>query len=49
MTYTLHQLAVGSYDLALGGIIIGSVVQDIAPGGSSRGWRAELLDELTPD
>ncbi|POR40393.1 hypothetical protein [Methylobacterium sp. V23] len=49
MTYTLHQLAVGSYDLALDGIIIGSVVQDIAPGGSSRGWRAELLDELTPD
>lgn len=49
MTYTLHQLAVGSYDLAYDGIIIGSVVQDVAPESASRGWRAVLLDELTPD
>ena len=49
MTYTLHQLAVGSYDLALDGIIIGSVIQDVSPSGEGRGWRAALLDEVTPD
>jgi hypothetical protein len=49
MTYTLHQLAVGSYDLALDGIIVGSVIQAVSPGGEARGWRATLLDELTPD
>jgi hypothetical protein len=30
MTYTLHQLAVGSYDLALDGIIVGSVIQAVS-------------------
>ena len=33
MTYTLHQLAAGSYDLALDGVIVGDVVRDVTPGG----------------
>lgn len=43
MIYKLHQLAAGSYDLALDGIVIGSVVRDVVPGGNIEGWRAELL------
>ncbi|GJD42847.1 hypothetical protein AFCDBAGC_0689 [Methylobacterium cerastii] len=46
MTYTLHQLAAGSYDLALDGVIVGDVVRDVTPGGQVKGWRAELLDDV---
>lgn len=33
MTYTLHQLASGSYDLALDGVIVGGVVRETTAGG----------------
>lgn len=46
MTYTLHQLAPGSYDLALDGVIVGGVVRETTAGGSSTGWCAELLQDL---
>ena len=48
MTYTLHRLAAGSYDLLLDGTVIGGVVRDISAAGEVRRWRAELLDELPP-
>ncbi len=46
MTYTLHQLAAGSYDLALDEVIVGDVVRDVTPGGQVKGWRVELLDDM---
>ncbi|GJD95465.1 hypothetical protein [Methylobacterium iners] len=49
MTYTLHQLAAGSYDLALDGEVVGSVVRNVSPRGEERGWRAELLEDLSPE
>ena len=49
MTYTLHQLAPGSYDLALDGVIVGSVVRDVTAADALMGWRAELLDDLPPE
>lgn len=45
MTYTLHRLAAGSYDLILDGTVVGSVVRDALPGGGVLGWHAELLDD----
>lgn len=49
MTYTLQQLAPGSYDLVLDGTIIGSVVRNVSPGGREEGWSAELLEDLPPE
>ena len=46
MTYTLHRLAAGSYDLALDDALMGSVVLEISSGGQMEGWRVELLDDL---
>ena len=49
MTYTLHRLAPGSYDLALDGQIVGSLVRNITAGGGVSGWQAELLDDAPSD
>ncbi|POR40397.1 hypothetical protein [Methylobacterium sp. V23] len=46
MTYTLHRLAPGSYDLALDGVIVGGVVRETTAGGAPTGWCAELLQDL---
>ncbi|MFK5599941.1 hypothetical protein ACFZ8E_23535 [Methylobacterium sp. HMF5984] len=46
MRYTLHQLAAGSYDLALDGVIVGGVVRETTAGGAPTGWCAELLEDL---
>ena len=46
MTYTLHLLAPGSYDLALDGVIIGGVVRETTARGTLKGWCAELLEDL---
>lgn len=46
MTYTLHLLAPGSYDLALNGVIVGGVVRETMVGGGVTGWCAELLEDL---
>jgi hypothetical protein len=45
MTYTLQQLAPGSYDLILDGVIVGSVVREISAQGTFKGWCAELLED----
>jgi hypothetical protein len=44
MTYRLVQLAPGSYDVELDGMVVASLVQ--SP--TSRRWTAELLDEREP-
>ncbi|MCJ2038806.1 hypothetical protein MKK55_07530 [Methylobacterium sp. J-059] len=49
MTYTLHRLAAGSYDLVLDGVIVRSVVREVSADGGHRAWHAELLDHLPPD
>lgn len=45
MTYTLHRLAAGNYDLILDGIVIGSVVRTSLSNRNTAVWRAELADE----
>ena len=49
MTYTLHHLAPGRYDLVLDGIIVGSVVREVSADGRHRAWHAELLEGVPPD
>ena len=49
MTYTLHRLAAGSYDLILDGVIVGSVVREVSKEGHGRDWHAELLDDPPAD
>jgi len=49
MTYMLHRLAAGSYDLVLDGIIVGSVVREVSADGGHRAWHVELLEDLPPD
>ena len=46
MTYTLHHLAAGSYDLALDGALVGSVVREVTAGGNTTVWCAELFEDL---
>jgi hypothetical protein len=48
MTYELHRLAAGSYDLVCDGAIMGSVVRQVTRDGDGRGWHAELLEDLPP-
>jgi hypothetical protein len=48
MSYTLHRLAAGSYDLLLDGIAIGSVARDVTNGGFVKGWDVELLSADLP-
>jgi hypothetical protein len=49
MAYKLHRLAAGSYDLVLDGKIIGSVVRNVSVSGDLRGWRVELIEDLSPE
>lgn len=49
MIYALHRLAPGSYNLVLGGEVVGSVVQEVRNGTSDAIWHAELLDDPTPE
>jgi hypothetical protein len=44
MTYRLVQLARGSYDVQLDGVLVASLVQSL----TSRRWHAELLEERPP-
>ena len=44
MAYRLVQLARGSYDVQLDGVLVASLVQSL----TSRRWHAELLDEREP-
>jgi hypothetical protein len=45
ITYSLHRLAPGSYDLYLDGEIVGGVVREIATGSNVPVWHAELLGD----
>lgn len=49
MTYKLHRLAPGSYDLLLGGEIVGSVVREVSTAGDAPIWHAELLGDPPPE
>lgn len=49
MTYELHRLAAGSFDLILDGQIVGSVVREVTASGYERCWHAELLEDGPPE
>ena len=49
MTYVLHRLTPGSYDLVLGGEVVGSVVREVRGGAGDDVWHAELLDDPAPE
>ena len=49
MTYALHRLAPGSYDLVLGGEVVGSVVREVRGGAGDDVWHAELLNDPAPE
>lgn len=49
MTYTLHRLAPGSYDLVRDGEVVGSVVREVRGGTGYDIWHAELLDDPAPE
>ena len=49
MTYRLYSLAPGSYDLALDGVIVGSVVREVRGGDGDHIWHAELLNDPPPE
>lgn len=48
MTYTLEQLAPGSYDVMLGDTPVAALVREVDRSGKKRGWSVELLDEMPP-
>ncbi|MCJ2124772.1 hypothetical protein [Methylobacterium sp. J-077] len=45
MTYTVEQLAPGSYDVLLDGVVIAGLVRSVRRSGPSDTWQVELLDE----
>lgn len=45
MTYTVQQLAAGSYDVLLDGTLVAALVGEVDRSGKKRGWSVELLDE----
>ena len=46
MTYTVEQLAPGSYDVLLDGIAIAALVRVVSGNKPSDTWQIELLDEM---
>ena len=46
MSYTVEQLAPGSYDVLLDGIVIAALVRVVPRSGPSDMWQIELLDEM---
>ncbi|WCS28888.1 hypothetical protein LOK46_32370 (plasmid) [Methylobacterium sp. NMS14P] len=48
MTYTVQQLAPGSYDVLLDGAVVASLVREVDRGGTAREWLVDLLNELSP-
>jgi hypothetical protein len=46
MTYTVEQLAPGSYDVLLNGIMIAALVRSVHRNGPSDTWQIELLDKM---
>ena len=48
MTYTVEQLAPGSYDVLLDGVAIAALVRIVPRSGPSDTWQIELLKEMLP-
>ncbi|MCJ2070006.1 hypothetical protein MKK75_14575 [Methylobacterium sp. J-030] len=48
MTYTLQQLAAGSYDVLLDGHPVAALVCEVDRSEAVRGWLIELLDDASP-
>ena len=48
MTYTVEQLAPGSYDVLLDGVVIAGLVRSVHRSGPRDTWQIELLDEMPP-
>ncbi|KQS69325.1 hypothetical protein ASG32_29500 [Methylobacterium sp. Leaf361] len=48
MTYTVRQLAAGSYDVLLDGAVVASLVREVGRSDAVWGWLVELLDETSP-
>lgn len=48
MTYNIEQLAPGSYDVLLDGVVIAALVRIVSRSGPSDMWQIELLDEMPP-
>lgn len=48
MTYTVEQLAAGSYDVLLDGRLVASLVREVDRSDVTRGWLVDLLDETPP-
>ena len=46
MTYTVEQLAPGSYDVLLDGTLVASLVRNVHRSGPADTWSAELLEEM---
>jgi hypothetical protein len=46
MAYTVQQLAPGSYDVLLDGVVIAALVRVVSHTGPSDTWQTELLDEM---
>ena len=46
MTYAVEQLAPGSYDVLLDGVVVAGLVRSVHRNGPSDTWQVELLDEL---
>ena len=46
MAYTVQQLAPGSYDVLLDGVVIAALVRVVSHTGPSDMWQTELLDEM---
>ena len=49
ISYALHRLAPGSYDLVRDGEVIGSVVREVRGGTGYDIWHAELLNDPAPE
>ncbi|MCJ2085790.1 hypothetical protein MKK88_07245 [Methylobacterium sp. E-005] len=49
MTYSIRQLAAGSYDVLLDGRLIASVVLEVDRSTVTREWLVDLLNETAPD
>ncbi|MGX9984635.1 hypothetical protein [Methylobacterium fujisawaense] len=48
MAYTVEQLAPGSYDVLLDGVVIAALVRIVPRSRPSDTWQIELLDEMLP-
>lgn len=46
MTYTVEQLAPGSYDVLRDGAVVASLVRNVHSDGPADDWVVEVLDEV---